>query len=91
MTAFEHLKKQLVEKKTLTPAEVESAEKEHGAMTDEEKLWLEAEKHKLERQDAVTITMEQYLEASKVLDTAAEDSDEYKKALAIVEKYEAGM
>lgn len=88
---FDHLMKVLEEKKTLTPEDVEAAEKEHGALTDEEKLQLEAEKHKLEREGDATITMDQYLEATQTLETAAEGSDEYKKAEAIVEKFESGM
>jgi len=35
--------------------------------------------------------MEQYLAACKVLDTAPAGSDEYKKAEALVEKYEKGQ
>jgi hypothetical protein len=35
--------------------------------------------------------MEQYLEACKVLDTAEEGSEEYKKAEALVEQYEKGQ
>lgn len=89
--AFDHLKKVLEEKQDLTNEDVEAAEKEHGALTDEEKFWLESEKHKLSRKDDPTITMEQYLEATKVLDTAEEGSEEYKKAEEIVNKFESGM
>jgi len=89
--AFDHLKKLLEEKGSLSNEEVEAAVKEHGEMTDEEKMQLEADRHEKERSSDATITMEQYLEATKVLDTSTEDSEEYKKALAIVEKFEAGM
>ena len=34
--------------------------------------------------------MDDYLKASAVLDSAPEGSDEYNKALAIVEKFESG-
>ncbi|MCA9915834.1 MAG: hypothetical protein KC496_20910 [Anaerolineae bacterium] len=88
---YDQLIKLLTEKKTITAEDVEAAEKEHGALTDEEKLQLEAEKHKLEREGDATITMDQYLEATKTLDTAEEGSEEYKKAEAIVEKFESGM
>jgi hypothetical protein len=60
-------------------------------MTAEEITLLEAERHEKERAKTEKITMEQYLEASKVLDSAAEGSDEYSKALKIVEAYESGM
>lgn len=87
---FDKLKALLAEKKTLSNDEVEKMVAEHGEMTDEEKLWLESEKHRLERAAQETITMDQYLEACKVLDSAEEGSDEYKKAEAIVDKYESG-
>jgi hypothetical protein len=90
MSAFEHLKKVLEEKGTLTPEEVTTAESQHGTMTDEEKFWLESEKHKKETENRQTVTMDEYLAASAVLDTAAEGSDEYNKALAIVERFESG-
>jgi hypothetical protein len=90
MSAFEHLKKVLEEKGTLNPEEVTAAESQHGAMTDEEKFWLESEKHKKETENRQTVTMDEYLAASAVLDTAAEGSDEYNKALVIVERFESG-
>ncbi len=90
MTAtFDKLKAQLAEKKTLTNEEVAAAVAADGEMTDEEKMWLEAERLKLSRTS--TITLEQYLEASKVLDTAPEGSEEYKKAEEIVNRYESGQ
>lgn len=90
MTAtFDKLKAQLAEKKSLTNEEVTAAVTADGEMTDDEKMWLEAERHKLSR--TATITLEQYLEASKVLDTAAEGSDEYKKAEELVNRYESGQ
>lgn len=88
---FDKLKAILAEKKKLDNAEVEAMVAEHGEMTDEEKMWLESERHALERAAQETITMDAYLEACKVLDTADEGSDEYKAAEAIVNKYEAGQ
>lgn len=92
MTAtFDKLKELLDKQGTLSNEEVEKYVKEHGEMTDEEKMTLEAERHKAQRDKQATITLEQYLEATKILDSAAPDSEEYKKAEAIVEKYESGM
>jgi hypothetical protein len=88
--AFDKLEAQLKEKGTLTNEEVDKIVAELGAMTDDEKLTLEADRHKMTRTAGAQITMEEYLAASKILDTAAEDSDEYKKAEAIVNKYESG-
>lgn len=92
MTAtFDKLKAQLETKGTLSNEEVSAAETELGALTDEEKFWLEAEKLKKARSSDASISLEQYLEASKLLDTLTEGSDDYNKTLAIVEKYESGM
>jgi hypothetical protein len=88
--AYDKLKDLLTKQGTLSNEEVEKAIAEHGAMTDEEKLWLEAERHKLERSKGEKITVEQYMAACKVLDTAAPDSEDYKKAEAMVNKYESG-
>jgi hypothetical protein len=61
-----------------------------GELSDAERTQLEAERYEKERAKGQKITLEQYLEASKVLDSAAEGSDEYKKALVLVEAYESG-
>lgn len=88
--AFEKLKELLAEHKTLSNDDVEKMVKEHGELTDEEKMWLESEKLRLERASTETVTMDQYLEALKVLDSAEEGSDEFKKAEEIVDRYEKG-
>jgi len=87
---FEKLKAILTEKQALDNTEVEKMVVEHGEMTDDEKMWLESERHSLERASGETITMDQYLEACKVLDSTDEGAEAYKEAEAIVEKYEAG-
>jgi len=58
-------------------------------MKPEEVSWISAEQHERARAAAPTITMDQYLEALKVLDTAAEGSPEYVSAEKLVEKYES--
>lgn len=88
---FDKLKEMLEKQGTLNNEDVEKMVAEHGEMSDEEKLWLESEKLKKERSGDATITMDQYLEATKILDTAEEGSDEYKKAQEIVDKFESGM
>lgn len=88
--AFDHLKALLAKQGTLSSADIDQATAEHGALSDAERTALEAERYELERAKGQKITLEQYLEASKVLDSAAEGSDEYKKALALVEAYESG-
>lgn len=88
--AFDKLKELLKQKGTLTTEDIEQAVAEHGALSGEEITLLESEKLEMEKASGDKVTMEQYLEALKVLDSAAEGSDEYKKAEALVEKYESG-
>ncbi len=89
---FDKLKALLEKQKTLSNEDVEKLVAEHGAMTDEERISLEAEKARIEREERQkdSVTMDQYLEALKTLDSAAEGSDEYKKAEELVTKYESG-
>jgi len=51
-------------------------------------FWLTAERYN--KQHSQTISMEQYLAASKVLDTAPEGSPEWLTAEKIVNAYESG-
>ena len=80
---FDKLKAKLAESGTLTDDELISA-----GLTDEEKIWLSAERHAKQRDKQAKITLEQYVAANKVLDTSAEGSTEYKDAEKIVEAYE---
>ncbi len=88
--AFDQLKDLLAKQGKLTDEDIEQAVAAQGTLTDEERLWLSAEQFKLERADDAKVTMEEYLEASNILDTAAEGSVEYNKALKIVEAFESG-
>jgi len=81
--AFEALKAKLAQTGTLTDEEIAAAD-----LTEEQKLWLNAERYAKQRDTSETVTLEQYLEASKVLDSAPEGSPEYEAALKIVERYE---
>ncbi len=81
--AFEKLKAKLVETGSLTDEEIAAAE-----LTEEQKLWLNAERYAKQRDTSETVTLEQYLEANKVLDSTAEDSPEHQAALKVVERYE---
>jgi hypothetical protein len=88
---YDKLKALLNEKKTLSKEDIDKMIAEHGEMTDEEKVKLEADKLETEKASVDKVTMEQYLEACKILDTAEAGSEEYKKAEALVEKYEKGQ
>lgn len=89
--AYDELAKLLKEKKKLKPEDIEKVEKEHGKMTDEERVMLAAEMHEVEKEgrEGENITLEQYLEASKILDSAKEGSEEYEKAKKVVDAFES--
>jgi hypothetical protein len=84
--AYDKLVKLLEEKGSLENTDIESATKELGEMTPQEMIDLSAAQ--LKKQPKTAITMEQYLAATKVLDSAAEGSPEYEAALKVVEAYE---
>ena len=81
---FDKLKAKLAETGSLTDDEITAA----AGLTDEEKIWLNAERYNKQRSKQGVITLEQYVAANKVLDTAAEDSPEYKAAQTLVDTYE---
>jgi hypothetical protein len=80
---FDKLKAKLNETSNLTDDEITAAK-----LTDEEKLWLNAERYARQRDKQEVITLDQYIAANKVLDSSPEDSPEYKEALKVVELYE---
>lgn len=88
--AFDKLKTALAEKKTLTDDEVAKIIAEHGELTADESTWLAAELHERNRASQQKVTLEQFLEANKILDTADPNSDEYKNAEKIAEAYLQG-
>lgn len=87
---FDKLKEILKEKQTLTPEDFENVTKEHGAMSDQEHIALEAMRLKLDKLNRPKISMDDYLKASKVMDEVPEGSDEYKAAEEIVTAFEQG-
>lgn len=88
---FDKLKALLADKNVLSNEDIESMVKEHGDMTPEEMTELEAAKLEAEKANKTDeVSLDDYLAALKVLDSAEEGSDEYKKAEATVEKYESG-
>ena len=73
---FDKLKAQLETQGKLSDDDIKTAIETLGAMNDEEQIQLSAAMHEKERAQDQKITLEQYLEASKVLDSAAEGSHE---------------
>ena len=62
--AFGKLKAQLESQGTLSAEDIAAAEAEHGAMTDDERLWLSIELHDRMQRSGDAITVEQYLAAT---------------------------
>jgi hypothetical protein len=81
---FDKLKAKLTETGTLTDDEINAA----TGLTDEEKIWLNAERYAKQRDKQEVITLEQYVAANKVLDSAAEGSPEFVEAQKVVDAYE---
>ena len=81
---FDKLKAKLTETGTLTDDEINAA----AGLTDEEKIWLNAERYAKQRDKQEAITLEQYVAANKVLDSAAEGSPEFIEAQKVVDAYE---
>ena len=86
---FEKLKALLHQQGSLTDAEIEAAESETGVLTDEERVWISAEQHDLLKREGEAITLDQYLAATQVLDSADPGSAEYQEATRIVEAFES--
>ena len=86
---FDKLKAMLEEKGSLADEDIQKMVGESGEMTPEENMELAAAIHEAKRAGEATVTLEQYLEATKTLDNEEEGSEAYKAALAIVEKFES--
>jgi hypothetical protein len=87
--AFDKLKAMLNEKGSLSDAEIAQVESESGALTDDERLWLSVELHDRKKRAGDEITVEQYVQATQVLETAAPGSPEYVEAERIITAFEA--
>ncbi len=89
-STYDQLKALLEKQGTLSEADIQKMVEAHGPMTPEEQTQIAAAIHEKARSSAQKISLEDYLAASKVLDTAPEGSEEYQRALKIVEAYESG-
>ncbi len=90
--SFDKLMKLLEEKGEFSDNEMKKIIEESGDMTSEEhiELSLARLKKKGSADEKEEVTLEQYLEATKTLDSAKEGSPEYAAAQKIVEAFEAG-
>lgn len=88
--AFETLKKLLESNGKLSNDEIEAVTSKEGELTDAEVMALEALKLKLNKSARSSVSMDEYLEAMKVLDSAPEGSPEYQAAEAVVTAFESG-
>jgi len=87
--AFETLKALLDQQGSLPEEQVVAVERELGAMTAEERLWLSVEQHNRMQRAGRTITVEQYVQATAILEKAAPGSPEYQEAERIVAAFES--
>ncbi len=87
--AFETLKALLDQQGSLPEEQVVAIERELGAMTAEERLWLSVEQHNRMQRAGQTITVEQYVQATAILEKAAPGSPEYQEAERIVAAFES--
>ncbi len=87
--AFERLKALLDLQGTLQEEQVIEVERELGALTPEERLWLSVEQHNRLQRAGQAITVEQYIQATAILEKAAPGSPEYQEAERIVAAFES--
>lgn len=86
--AFEHLERLLQEQGSLTEGDVVTTETQLGPVTADERLRLSVEAHMLRRRAGETITLEQYVQATRQLETSPPGSPEYERALGIMTAFE---
>ena len=86
--AFDKLKAQMESQGGLSEADIAAAEAEHGALTDDERLWLSIELHDRMQRTGDEITVEQYLAATQALETAEPGTPEHDEARRIVDAFE---
>ena len=87
--AFDKLKAQMESQGGLSEADIAAAEAEHGALTDDERLWLSIELHDRMQRTGDEITVEQYLAATQALETAEPGTPEHDEARRIVDAFES--
>jgi hypothetical protein len=88
--SFDTLKAMLNDKKTLTADDLKKVVDEHGELSEQEHVTLEALRLKIDQENRPEVSMDDYLKATKVLDTAEEGSEEYKAAEEVVKAFEQG-
>lgn len=87
--AFDKLKAQLEAQGALSEDDIAAVEAEHGALTDDERLWLSIELHDRLQRSGDEITVEQYLAATQTLESAEPGSPEHDEARRIVDAFES--
>jgi hypothetical protein len=86
---FDKLKALLESQGTLTDDDIAKMESEHGALEDDERIWISAEVHDRNSRAGDEITLDQYVAAAGVMDSAEPGSPEYEEAKKIVEAFES--
>ncbi len=86
--AFDEAMKQLDEKGMLSDAEIAAIVEANGDMSEDEHVTLSVEIYERVNSGRASVTLDQYLEATQVLESADPGSPEYKKAEAIAKAFE---
>ena len=84
--SFDKLMKLLKEQGKVSDEEIKKITEENGEMTEAEHI--EFSLAQIESGTKTEITLEEYLKATKILDSAEESSREYKAAEKIADEYE---
>ncbi len=88
--SFDKIKAVIEEKGTIDQEAMDKITTEHGELSAEEMIEVEALKLKKAKEARKEVTMDEYLAATQTLDTAEEGSEEYKKAEEVVKAFESG-
>jgi hypothetical protein len=88
--AFEVLQKIIEEKGKFTPEDMERVTKEHGELSEQEKADIAALQLEAEKKQKKAVTFEEFVEATKTMESAKEGSEGWKKAKETVDRFEAG-
>lgn len=86
--AFEQLRTLLQRQGTLTDEDFATIESQYGSVTDAERLWLSIEAHDRRQREGDAITVEQYVQATRLLESSPPGSPDYERARRIMDAFE---
>lgn len=86
--AFNKLNTLLDEKGTLTDNDIAAVESMFGPLSDGERLWLSVEIHDRRKREGASITLDQYVQATRQLEENPPGSPEHEIARQIIDAFE---